>query len=132
MGRRFIDVNVQKFYAIQTLKWCKKFLGTNSRKKKPIKLSVLKKTRKLDDSTDCGSYHSDENRIIIYYLNCPTIKDVVSTVIHEYTHYLQSNKKYFEFMEHYYYSSHPYEKEARKNEEKYSNKCIRYIRKYLY
>lgn len=131
MARKTTDFEVQKFYAIQTLKWCKKFLGPNLRKKKPIKLSILKRTRRDDDKTDCGSYHSAENRIIIYYLNCPSIKEVVGTVIHEYTHYLQSNKKYFEFMEHYHYYAHPYEIQARKNEEKYTNKCIRYIKKYL-
>ena len=131
MGRRFIDVEVQKFYAQQTLKWCKKYLGHNLRKRKPIKLSVLKNPKNLDDKNDCGSYHSHENRIIIYYVNCPTIKEIVSTVIHEYTHYLQSNKQYYEFTEYYNYFSHPFEVEARKNEELYTNRCVRYIKRYL-
>jgi hypothetical protein len=78
-----------------------------------------------------GIYYVNENRIIVYSLNCETIDEVVSTIIHEYTHYQQSMKKYWEYFEFYYYSNHPYEKEARKNEEMFTKKCIRSIKKYL-
>jgi Zn-dependent peptidase ImmA (M78 family) len=126
MARRVMDIESKKWYAQQTFKWCKKFLGTNLRKKKPIKLSLIKQ-----DKDNFGSYDAEKNKIIIYHENCLTVKDIVSTVIHEYTHYLQSNKGYFMFMEYYDYNSHPFEQEARVNEQKYTNRCVRYIRRYL-
>ena len=42
--------------------------------------------------------------------------DIVSTVIHEYTHYLQSRNLYQKYEKVYYYSTNPYEREARRNE----------------
>jgi hypothetical protein len=34
MARRVMEIESKKWYAQQTFKWCKKFLGTNLRKKK--------------------------------------------------------------------------------------------------
>ena len=132
MGKKIIDITLKRQIAKQVLKWCKENMGVNNRRKSLPKVSVRINFRK--DETERfikGIYYVNENRIIVYSLNCETIDEVVSTIIHEYTHYQQSMKKYWEYFEFYYYSNHPYEKEARKNEEMFTKKCIRSIKKYL-
>lgn len=132
MGKKILDITRKREIAKQVLKWCKENMGINYRRKSLPKVSVRINFRK--DETERfikGIYYSSENRIIVYSVNCETMDEVVSTIIHEYSHYQQSMKKYWEYFEFYYYSNHPYEKEARKNEEMYTKKCIRSIRKYL-
>jgi hypothetical protein len=132
MGKKILDITRKREIAKQVLKWCKENMGVNYRRKSLPKVSVRINFRK--DETERfikGIYYSSENRIIVYSVNCETMDEVVSTIIHEYSHYQQSMKKYWEYFEFYYYSNHPYEKEARKNEEIYTKKCIRSIRKYL-
>jgi hypothetical protein len=132
MGKKILDITQKRKIATKVLKWCKENMGVNNRRKTLPKVSVRINFRK--DETERfikGIYYVNENRIIVYSINCETIDEVVSTIIHEYTHYQQSMKKYWEYFEFYYYSNHPYEKEARKNEEMFTKKCIKEIRKYL-
>jgi hypothetical protein len=129
MAKKNVDIEIKKQYAIEAVKWCKNNLGINKRKKNKLKVSVRVNFKKTDDRDFNGSYYSNENRIIIYDLNCNSLEDVVSTVIHEYTHYLQSVKKYWEYFKTHYYSTHPYERQARRNEEKYTELCLKSIKK---
>jgi hypothetical protein len=129
MAKKNVDIEIKKQYAIEAVKWCKNNLGVNKRKKNKLKISVRVNFKKTDERDFNGSYYSDENRIVIYDLNCNSLEDVVSTVIHEYTHYLQSVKKYWEYFKTHYYSTHPYERQARRNEEKYTELCLKSIKK---
>jgi hypothetical protein len=129
MAKKNVDIEIKKQYAIEAVKWCKNNLGINKRKKNKLKVSVRVNFKKTDERDFNGSYYSNENRIIIYDLNCNSLEDVVSTVIHEYTHYLQSVKKYWEYFKTHYYSTHPYERQARRNEEKYTELCLKSIKK---
>jgi hypothetical protein len=131
MVKKNVDIELKKQYAHLTIKWCRENLGVNNRKKNKLKVSVRVNFKKTDERNFSGSYYSDENRIIVYDINCDTLEDVVSTVIHEYTHYLQSMKKYWEYFKTHYYSTHPYEIQARKNEEKYTTECIKSIKKLI-
>ncbi len=129
MAKKNVDIEIKKQYAIEAMKWCRNNLGVNKRKKNKLKVSVRVNFKKTDERDFNGSYYSNENRIIIYDLNCNSLEDVVSTVIHEYTHYLQSVKKYWEYFKTHYYSTHPYERQARRNEEKYTEVCLKSIKK---
>jgi len=129
MAKKNVDIEIKKQYAIEAVKWCRNNLGINKRKKNKLKISVRVNFKKTDERDFNGSYYSNENRIIIYDLNCNSLEDVVSTVIHEYTHYLQSVKKYWEYFKTRYYSTHPYERQARRNEEKYTELCLKSIKK---
>jgi len=129
MAKKNVDIEIKKQYAIEAVKWCKNNLGINKRKKNKLKISVRVNFKKTDEKNFNGSYYSNENRIVIYDLNCVSLEDVVSTVIHEYTHYLQSVKKYWEYFKTHYYSTHPYERQARRNEEKYTELCLKSIKK---
>jgi Zn-dependent peptidase ImmA (M78 family) len=75
-----------------------------------------------------GNYCLYKNQITIYINNCETLKNLVSTIIHEYTHYLQPMGRYKEYEKYYYYSTHPFERQARRNETKYTDTCLSSIR----
>ena len=57
------------------------------------------------------------------------MEELVSTVIHEYTHYLQVRRKYREYEKVKFYSQNPFEIQAKRNEERYTKTCINEIRK---
>ena len=68
----------------------------------------------------------------VYVFNCSTYADIIKTVIHEYTHYLQmpkltDNSKYYKLDEKYGYHDNPYEIEARDAEEKYYKACRGFV-----
>lgn len=129
MAKKHIDIELKKLYANAAMKWCKKNMGLNKRKKTTPKISVRIRFKNDDKKNWLGSYWANENRIIIYDSNCESLEEVVATVIHEYTHYLQSMKKYWEYFQTHYYSTHPLEKEAQRNELRYTKKCLSSIRK---
>lgn len=132
MAKKIVDIELKRQYASKAIRWCKENMGINNRRKSQPKMSVRIYFRK--DETErfiMGSYYSVENRIVVYDVNCKTLEDVVSTIIHEYSHYLQSMKKYWEYFNTYSYSTHPYERQAKRNELKYTDECMRYIKKVL-
>lgn len=129
MTKRDVDSELKISYIKLTLKWCKKNLGINRRKRKKLtlKFSDEKKIRK--NCVYHGDYSFERNAITIYIANCDTILDVVSTVIHEYTHYLQFATVYKRYSKIYYYSQNPYERQAKRNEKKYTKICLQEITK---
>lgn len=132
MAKKIVDIELKRQYASKAIRWCKENMGINNRRKTQPKMSVRIYFRK--DETErfiMGSYYSVENRIVVYDVNCKTLEDVVSTIIHEYSHYLQSMKKYWEYFNTYSYSTHPYERQAKRNELKYTDECMKYIKKVL-
>lgn len=122
------EYSIKKRYAVLSLKWCQEHLGFNKKKKTSLKLIIRIKPIKEGKYEVFGHYDTNNNRIYIYGLSKLTVEDIVSTVIHEYTHYLQSNKKYWEYFKTHYYSTHPYERQAKRNELKYTNRCINSIK----
>ena len=74
-----------------------------------------------------AEYDDKENKIFIYYPNMKDEKHVIQSLLHEYTHSLQDQKKRKKHGEHGY-ENDPYEKEAaraEKNWRKYSNILIK-------
>lgn len=59
-----------------------------------------------------GEFVSDENEIIIYFRNIKSKEDLARTIIHEYTHYLQSPTWLTRYNNDCYYGDNPYEKQA--------------------
>ena len=128
MNKRFIDINSKKRLTNLTIKWCRDFFGVNERKRTKLKVTFSYRQRKIKKSVVFGNYCFWRNVITIYLPHCNTTDEIVSTVIHEYTHYLQSRPKYQNYQKEYYYSTNPYEKEARRNEEKYTKLCYKEIK----
>ena len=129
MAKKVVDIKTKRRYALLTTKWCRENMGVNRRRKEPLKVSVRVNFRGEEDERYIkGVFYPDENRIIVYSKNCLTIEEIVSTVIHEYTHYLQSDIKYIELYKRYYYKNHPFEREARKNEDLYTSICMKEVK----
>lgn len=124
-------IKLKKKYAILTMKWCRENFGINEKKRTRLEFEFTSRKRTIKKVPVYGNYCFWRNKITLHEPTCNTIKDVVSTIIHEYTHYLQSRLKYQDYQKRYYYSTNPYEREARRNEEKYTNICIKEIKKYL-
>lgn len=131
MSKNIIDNEIKEIYTKMTLKWCEDNLGINDRKKRELKLTIRNTERKKGKYIIYGSYCFYRNRILIYLPNCLNLDDIVSTMIHEYTHYLQSRTKYEMYEKTHFYSTNPLEKQAKKNELKYTKICLKEIRKSL-
>lgn len=127
MRSNLIDNKIKTAYTKLALKWCKENLGINTRKRKELILEVSVREKKKGEFVYYGNYCFNKNKIIVYIENCKDINDLVGTIIHEYTHYLQSSSKYRLYEKIYYYSQNPYERQARRNEIKYTDKCIDYV-----
>ena len=69
-------------------------------------------------STSIAEYDEIANEIYIYYPNIKNEEDLLRSLIHEYTHYLQdlTQLKIQVYAQNYDYDSNPIEIEAHKNE----------------
>ncbi len=131
MAKKTCDINLKKQYSTLALKWCKENFGVNDRKRSKLSFEFTNRKRTLKGHMVYGNYCFYRNKMTIHEPACETLYDIVSTVIHEYTHYLQSRPQYLRYQREYYYSTNPYEREAKRNEEKYTKMCIKYIKKLL-
>lgn len=118
-------------YALLAFLWCQENFGICKRKKKKLEFIFTHKNGYYQYNKRIpifGCYCNYRNRITIYEPKCKKLSEVVSTVIHEYTHYLQSSYQYEIYEKKYPYSKNPYEIEAVKNERKYTKICMKYIK----
>ena len=99
----------------ETIKYCIAELGTKHALELPA-VSVVKRGR----SRRYGQYDPIKNKIEIHYNICGTVKMMIQTIIHEYTHYMQNLKKYDILYSKFGYDRHPQEIEACMNEKLYS------------
>ena len=123
------NFDIKKRYAVLTIKWCKKNFGVNERKRTKLKFIFSKRPRKMQKQSVFGVYCFYKNKIVLYEPNCKSLYDIVSTTIHEYTHYLQSRTQYKKYEKTHFYSTNPLEREAKKNEKKYTRNCLNYIKR---
>ena len=72
-------------------------------------------------STSMAEYDETSNEIYIYYPNIKNEEDLLRSLIHEYTHYLQNLTplKVQVYTQNYDYDSNPIETEAHNNEDKW-------------
>lgn len=126
---RTIDIGSKTYYAEQALKWCKSYFGLCDRKRRKLIFRVSERKRTMKGWDVYGNYCFWRNEMVIYLPNNRTIYDIVATVIHEYTHYLQVRNRYREYEKTHYYSQNPLEKQAKRNEDKYTKMCIYHIKK---
>jgi hypothetical protein len=72
-------------------------------------------------STSIAEYDEKANEIYIYYPNIKNEEDLLRSLIHEYTHYLQdlTQLKIQVYAQNYDYNSNPIEIEAHDNENKW-------------
>ncbi len=108
-----------------TITWCRKNLGINQRKSllPTFYLSATDTTGLL-----CGDYDDIDNEICIYYKNVRDVRELVGTVIHEWTHQLQPcRSKYNKWKGSY--NKHPLEVEAFQAEALWTSPCWKDIKR---
>jgi uncharacterized protein YjaZ len=128
---RTIDIGSKTYYAQQALKWCRGYFGLCDRKRRKLLFRFSERKRKIQNCDVFGNYCFYRNEIVIYLPNNHTIYDVVSTVIHEYTHYLQVRRKYREYEITRYYSQNPLERQAKRNEDRFTKICLKDVKKLI-
>ena len=111
----------------ETIKWCEENLGV---KTKSRTLQYCVRTLGEKYTPAYGMYDPIKNRIYVFRNYAPTVKMVVKSVLHEYTHFLQNLRYYGKTLANVGYDKHPQELEARVMEELYSN-CWKEIKRKL-
>ena len=111
--------------ALLALDWCIEKYG-------PSRFAALETLRiKLDSRVDyLGSYDELDNLILLNPKRHKTLKDWVTTVIHEYTHFRQPIfEKYDDYFERYgrNYDNHPYEITANNKSTKHADEAQRWV-----
>lgn len=103
--------------------WCKKNLGINQRKAfQPIWYFSSVKFGNL-----VGDYDDIDNEICIYYKNITDVRELISTIIHEWTHQNQPcRSKYNKWKGSY--RKNPLEVEAYNAETLYTSPCWKEIK----
>lgn len=99
--------------------WCRTHMGENN--KKAYRICVCYWRCLFEDDTDMGEYDPQEHTIFIYYKNISTVKELLQTIIHEWTHSIQPLASKWKEYNEVVYSRNPYEREAYKSEELYSD-----------
>ena len=95
--------------------WCRNHMGENNKKQLKILVTYWKGW-----DTDMGQYDPQEHGIFIYYKNIDNVKELLQTIIHEWTHSLQPlTSKWKEYNE-TAYSRNPFERAAYSSEKLYS------------
>ena len=108
------------------LEWCINNLGNPLKTISPT--IILKNDKRVKNMY---GFYMDQN-ITIHLSTIQTTRQMISTIIHEYCHYLQSPRisrftKYWKLNDKFGYNKNPFEIEARQFESLYLNSCYNYI-----
>jgi len=111
-----------------TIKWCEKFFTAPHIKRRRELLVMIyhSPTHQV-----FGQYCDKNHWLSINIHNCPTVRDLIKTTIHEYTHVCQDLKEYALMNKMVGYDKNPLEVEARLNEDTYYKNCWRSIKSKL-
>jgi len=107
----------QRKDALRVMNWCKRNVGLNYRRHTLPALEWSKY------GEDCGNYDFEDNIISVYKSKHKSCIDIIHTIIHEWCHYKQSTKKYYEYSEKYNYQDNPLEIQANELADKMKWKC---------
>jgi hypothetical protein len=99
----------------ETIRWCETNLGAKSY---GVDYSV--RTLPVGYTPAYGMYDYNKRTIMVFRNYAPTVKAVIRSVLHEYTHYLQNLRWYGNVLSKVGYNKHPQELEARAMEDLYS------------
>ena len=101
----------------ETIKWCEANIGKKT-KSRTLKYKVLTLGQKY--SPAYGMYDANSNTLYVFRNHAPTVKMVVRSVLHEYTHFMQNLRYYSHTLAKVGYIKHPLEVQARVMETMYS------------
>ena len=101
--------------ANMVFRWCRRNLGVNGRKK----YAPVWYIRKGWSAGEMGEYDAYDNELFIYYDNIPDVRELIRTIVHEWTHQNQPIlTKYHKYPGSY--SRNPYVRAARYAEMKWT------------
>jgi hypothetical protein len=95
--------------------WCRTHMGLNNKKQ----YSILTSYKSGYDASLVGEYDPKEHEIIIYWNNIDNVKELIQTIIHEWTHSLQPLTSRWKEYNAESYSRNRFEKEAYDSEKRY-------------
>ena len=107
------------------LGWCIDKWGLNGRRTSKLGIEI---DWDRNDGGTMGEYDYMDNLIIIYPRNNKNVRELVDSVIHEFTHQRQKMSKYHKVLKSTGYSDHPYEVEAFSIAKEYRKECWYSIR----
>jgi hypothetical protein len=102
-------MNIKQFQrkdALRVMNWCKRNVGLNHKRK------YLPALEWSNYGEDCGDYDFEDNIISVYKSKHKSCIDIIHTIIHEWCHYKQSTKKYYEYDKIFNYHDNPFEIQA--------------------
>ena len=116
-----------KQYAKDTYQWCVDNFGSPLKGGQLPKLRIHFTNRRMAK----GVYIAQSREIYIYMIHLTSIKDLVETIVHEYTHFLQMPKLNDAMKYHRLYMKDGYdnefEREAYEAEEKYADVVLKHL-----
>lgn len=119
----------KRIIAQKTLEWCKANMGSRRAK---LTLKVRKAGTTARQTQEVGHFKYWCNEMVIHWDLCESVRSIVTTVIHEYTHYLQPMEKHYVELYHIHgYQKHPFEIEARSNEKLWTKCYNEVVKPYL-
>jgi site-specific DNA-adenine methylase len=113
-------MNIKQFQrkdALRVMNWCKRNVGLNYRRH----TYPLLEWHSVGE--DCGDYDFEDNIISVYKNKHNSVVEIISTIIHEWAHYKQSTKKYYEYDEKFDYHENPFEIQANELADKLKWQC---------
>lgn len=122
-GKRRRDIHL---ILDEAFDWCIQKWGTSSHNPEVLWFNTSWRT-----SPSSGLYDLDENEITVFVKNHLNVRDLVDTVIHEFTHYMQPMYKYIDTLKETGYDNHPLEIEARGRAKEYRKECWNWIKNNL-
>jgi hypothetical protein len=124
------NISMDQSYKIVnlTIQWCQKYFEEPVIKRRKELLVMV-----YDSPTNqvYGQYCDKNNWLTINLHFCGSVKDIIQTTIHEYTHFCQDLKEYSLMNKRVGYDKNPFEVEAQYNEIMYYKNCWRSIKNKL-
>ena len=126
--KKYYNINGTKAsFVNEVLKWCMKNMAypTGHKYYPQMKICYYKTKRNR-----FGDYSSNTRLIRIFINNHNSVEELVDTIIHEYTHYLQmpsqqDQKQYNMYLKQKGYYKNPFEINARESADKYTSICLK-------
>lgn len=113
-------MNIKQFnrnHALRVMTWCKGNIGLNRRR------HYLPILEWHSVGEDCGDYDFEDNIISVYKNQHNSVLEIIHTIIHEWCHYKQSKKKYYDMDEKFGYNKNPLEIQADNLANEFKYKC---------
>ena len=123
--------HINRYWGEKILEWCVNNLGESKYHETLPNLVVYAKRTKdqyYKDKDTLGYFDEEINTIVIFAKKHKSFNSFIGAIIHEYTHYKQNiTGRYNKLLKKSSYETHPFEDEARENEDKYVKECRNYL-----